>query len=114
MKPSHAALAAACCFMALAACSGLTSADDKAVAIEVVSPPDSLDIGDTALVHVRVLNRAGDSIPNAPVFLTPIHGDSLLTVDTTRVAIVGKATGIDSVVVTSGSLPSAPFRVVVR
>ena len=112
MRRSHAALAAACCFLALA-CEGLTSAADKPVAIEIVDPPDTVAVGDTAAVHVRVLNRDGDSIVGAAVSLVSLTPDTL-GVDNSRIAVVGRMAGPGRAIAVAGNLPSAPFPVVVK
>lgn len=97
----------------VAGCQGLTSSDAKAVAIEVVAPPDSLHVNDTIAIHVRVLNRNGDSIPSAPVRLVSLTPDTL-GIDSSRTAIVGIHVGPGKFVAFSGSLPSVPIAVIVK
>lgn len=111
MKFSHAALAAACCFTVLG-CEGLSSAEDKPVAIEIVAPPDSILVGDTIVIQVRVLNRSGDSIPGAVVTLISLTPDTL-GVDNARLAVIGKAVGPGRAIAESG-IRSEPFPVLVK
>ena len=98
--------------MALA-CEGLRSSDSKPVAIEVVGPPESITVGQTLPIHVRVLNRNGDSIVGAPVRLVSLTPDTL-GIDSASVAIVGLLAGPGKFVVFSGSLPSVAFPVQVK
>jgi hypothetical protein len=106
----HAAHAAA--WILVAACSGLTSSASTPVAIEFVEPPDTVAVGDTVPLHIRVLNRDGDSIPGAPVLLFSLDPDTL-GVDSARLAVVGVAPGPGRVVARSGELSSNPFRIIV-
>ena len=62
------------------------------MSVEIVAPPDSLHVGDTVAIHVRVLNRDGDSIVGAVVRLVSLNPDTL-GIDSARVAIVGKHVG---------------------
>jgi hypothetical protein len=94
------------------ACEGLSSAADKPVALEVTLPKDTIAVGDTLLIHVKVLNRSGDSIPSAVVTLVSLN--DTLDVDNSRVAVIGKLTGHGRAIAVSGSLPSEPFAVVVK
>lgn len=94
-----------------AACSGAFAGNDP-VAIEFVAPPDTLHVGDTTAVHVRVLDRAGDSVPGAPVRLVSLNPDTL-GVDTLRQAVIGKAVGPGRLVAWSANLASDPFRIIV-
>jgi hypothetical protein len=96
----------------LAACEGLTSGGNVPVAVQFVQPPDSMHVGDTVVLLVRVLNRAGDSIPGAPVSLFSV--DSLMTVDSARFAVVAKFVGTGHVVAKSGSLPSDPLPIPIK
>jgi hypothetical protein len=75
--------------------------------------PDTIAAGDTLVIHVRVLNRSGDSIPNAAVTLVSLTPDTL-GVDNSRTAIVGIIPGHGRAIAVSGSLPSEPFAVVVK
>ena len=95
------------------ACEGLTSGDAKPVAIEIVQPPDSIHIGDTVAIHVRVLNRAGDSIIGAPVALSAINPDTI-GVDSAKTAVIGKVAGIGQVVASSGGFHSDIFRIPIK
>jgi hypothetical protein len=83
------------------------------VAIEIVHPPDSVLVGDTVVIHARVLNRSGDSIPGAPMALISLTPDTL-GVDAARFAVVGKAKGPGQAIVKSADLPSSPFLIPVK
>jgi len=96
----------------MAACEGLTSGENVPVAVQFVQPPNSMHVGDTVVLRVRVLNRSGDSIPGAPVSLFSV--DSLLTVDAARMAVVAHYTGTGKVVAKSGSLPSDPLPIPIK
>lgn len=103
---------AACVLLPPTACQGLTSGESVPVAVQFVQPPDSMHVGDTVVIHVRVLNRSGDSIPGAPVSLFSV--DSLLAVDTARFAVVARFPGTGRVVARSGSLPSDPLPIAIH
>jgi hypothetical protein len=90
----------------------VSSADDVAVAVEIVAPPDSIHVGDTVVIHVRALNRGGDSIA-AAITLVSLTPDTL-GVDNTKLAIIGKAPGTGRAIAVTGSLPSEPFAVPVK
>jgi hypothetical protein len=94
-------------------CRGLVSGDSTPVAVQVVAPPDSLLIGDTVPIEVHVLNRSGDSIPGAPIALVSLNPDTI-GIDSARQAVVGIAAGPGQVIAKTGSLPSQPFRIVVK
>ena len=94
-------------------CRGLVSGDSTPVAVQVVAPPDSILVGDTIPIDVRVLNRSGDSIPGAPVALVSLNPDTI-GVDSARLAVVGLAKGPGQVIAKTGSLPSQPFRIIVK
>ena len=99
--------------MVFAGCQGLVSDDSTAVAVQVVAPPDSIAVGDTVPITVRVLNRSGDSIPNAPVVLISL--DTLfISIDSARLAVIGDSAGLGRVIAKTGSLPSDPFRIIVK
>lgn len=83
------------------------------MALELVGLPDSIHVGETLAVHVRVLNRSGDSIPNAVVTLVSLTPDTL-GVDNAKVAIFGKLAGQGRAIAVSGTLPSEPFAVPVK
>jgi hypothetical protein len=110
----HAALAAACCVLALS-CEGFTAGSNEAIAVQLVNPPDTILVNDTVVIQVRVLNRSGDSIPGAPVAIHSLAPDTL-GVDSARMAIVGLKPGRANFVAVarSSNLPSAPFPVVVK
>jgi hypothetical protein len=83
------------------------------VAVQFVQPPDSMHVGDTLVLRVRVLNRAGDSIPGAPVALVALNPDTM-DVDTARFAVIAKIVGTGRVVAKSGSLPSDPLPIPIK
>jgi len=83
------------------------------VAIQIVNKPDSIHVGDTVFIHVRALNRSGDSIPGAPITLDVENPDTI-GVDTARQAVIGRAVGAGRVVAKSGNLPSDPFTILVK
>ena len=65
-------------------------------------------------IHVRVLNRSGDSIPDYPVVLVSLSPDTI-GIDSARVAVVGLlAPGSGRVIAKAGSLPSELFRIIVK
>lgn len=108
--------AAALLVAVAAACTGLTS--DAPIAIEVVAPPDTVHVGETLAVNVRVLDRNGDSIPGAAIFLTSFKPDTL-GVDTAgqRVFVIAPpAPGTVAqctLTARSGNIISSPFRITV-
>ena len=79
--------------------------------MQFVQPPDSMKVGDTVVLHVRVLNRAGDSIA-APVVL--FSQDSLLAVDSALSAVIGQFAGTGHVVARTGPLPSDPLPILIH
>ena len=111
VRPATRLVAGALALAAGASCSGIVSGDEP-VAIEFVAPPDTVLVDDTVVMNVRVLNRAGDSIPGAPVRLIALNPDTL-AVDSALQAVIGRAPGPGRVVAWSGSLPSDPFRIIV-
>lgn len=103
-------LAAALLVLSLVACRGFLSDDASPVALQVIAPPDSLAVGDTATITVEALNRSGDVIPDAVIFLISLTPDTI-GVAGTGVAVVGLAPGPGDVLAQTGSLRSAPFRI---
>lgn len=95
------------------ACKGFTEGRDQPVAIEFVGVPDTIAVGDTVPVPVRVLNRAGDSILGAPIRLTSLNPDTL-GIDSASQSVVGLMPGPARIVARSGSLPSSPLRIAVK
>lgn len=95
------------------ACRGLTSGKDQPVAIEFVGARDTVKVGDTVFVPVRILNRDGDSIPGAPIALTSLNPDTL-QVDSARQSVIGVRPGPARIVANSGALRSDPFRITVK
>ena len=72
-----------------------------------------VEVGDTLPLRVRVLDRAGDSIPGAPVQLVVLDTAKLL-VDSADLAVIGRdTTGATParVVAYSGNLRSSPFSI---
>lgn len=83
------------------------------VAVLFVQPPDSMHVGDTVVLRVRVLNRAGDSIPGAPIVLFSENPDTM-GVDSARFAVIAKIVGTGRVVARSGTLPSDPLPIPIK
>jgi hypothetical protein len=75
--------------------------------------PDSVLVGDTVVIRVRVLNREGDSIIGAPVELVSLTPDTL-GVDNAKTAVIGRMPGPGRAIARSGDLPSAPFAIPVK
>jgi hypothetical protein len=109
-----AALAAWSLTLLAAACTHLTTDLKAPVAIEFVAfTYPFVEVGDTLPLHVRVLDRAGDSIPGAPVELVVLDTAKLL-VDSADLAVIGRdTTGTTParVVAVSGNLRSSPFSI---
>jgi hypothetical protein len=109
-----AALAAWSLTLLAAACTHLTTDLNAPVAIEFVALTyPFVEVGDTLPLHVRVLDRAGDSIPGAPVQLVVLDTTKLL-VDGSGLAVIGLDTtgaGAARVVAVSGRLRSSPFSI---
>lgn len=82
------------------------------MAIDVIGLPDSIHVGDTVVLHIRALNRSGDSIA-APIELVSLTPD-FLDVDNSRQAIVGKAVGAGRAIARTVDLPSEPFTIPVK
>jgi hypothetical protein len=95
------------------ACKGFTEGRDQPVAIEFVSAPDTVAVNDTVPIAVRVLNRAGDSIPGAPVVLTSLNPDTL-GIDSASQSVIGLLPGPARIVARSGTLVSSPFPIRVK
>lgn len=109
----RAALAAALLFLGpAAACTGLVSSDATPVSLVVLAPPDTIQVDDTVDIVVRVLNRAGDTIPGALVTLHSTAPDTI-GIDSARVAVIGLRAGSGQVVPFAGPLSGSPFRIVV-
>lgn len=72
-----------------------------------------MHVGDTLVLRVRVLNRAGDSIPGAPVALISLDPDTM-GVDSALFAVVANIVGTGRIVAKSGSLPSDPLPIPIR
>jgi hypothetical protein len=96
------------------ACKGFTEGRDQPVAIEFISASDTaVAVDDTVFVPVRVLNRAGESIPGAPVLLTSLNPDTL-GVDSASQSVFGRRPGPARIVARSGPLTSNPFSIRVK
>jgi hypothetical protein len=97
-------------------CTSLTGGDASApVSIEFVTshaPPDTVEEFDTVVVSVRVRNRAGDTIPNAPRQLISLAPDTV-GIDTVLLGLIGLRPGAARVLAVSGKLRSDPLPVVV-
>ena len=82
-----------------------------------MDPPDTILVGDTVPVTIEALNRAGDPIPGAPVFLVSFRDTVVGIADSVKVVglpIDTLATDTASVVAKVGNLTGFPFRIVVR
>jgi hypothetical protein len=107
----RAALAAACCLLVFGpACTNLTTDLTRPVAIEFVTQASPfVEVNDTLPLVVRVLDRAGDSIPGAPVSLLVLD-TAALGLDSAHQAVFGRAPATSArVVAVSGSLRSDPL-----
>ncbi|MDO8665997.1 MAG: hypothetical protein Q7J79_05255 [Gemmatimonadales bacterium] len=93
-------------------CKGFTESSSQPVAIEFVGAPDTVAVDSSVFIPVRVLNRAGDSIPGAPIALTSL--DTLTRIDSTGRFVIGLFPGPARIVAVSGSLRSSPFRITVK
>lgn len=96
----------------LIACKGLSS--DGPVAIEFVQPPDSILVGQTLTLHIRALDRSGDSTA-ATIYLVALNPDTLAT-DSVALSITGVATNATKnahgrVVARAGNLRSEPLSI---
>ena len=68
-------------------------------------------MGDTLRLHVRVLDRGGDTIPDAAVSLAVVD-TAYLTLDSAAFAVIGRATTTAArVVALAGSLRSDPLSI---
>jgi hypothetical protein len=107
-------LAAALLALPLAACRGFLSDESTPVAIQIVYPPDTIVVGDTVRITVEALNRSGDVIPDAAVFLIALTPDTV-AIGPDSVSVIGVAApGGGSVLAGVGNLRSVPFRIIVR
>jgi hypothetical protein len=82
------------------------------VAIEIVPPADPfVEVGDTLRLHVRVLDRGGDTIPATGARLAVID-TAYLTLDSADLAVIGRATTTAArVVALAGNLRSDPYSI---
>ena len=108
---------------AVSACTGLTVGNTP-VAIEFVQPPASITVGQTDTLHIRVLDRSGDSLPGAPIVVMSLD-THFLRVDSLPgqpPAIGWTVTGLTTdsahsiaarVVATTGKLQSIPLVITV-
>jgi hypothetical protein len=92
------------------ACSNLTTDLSLPVAVEFVTQASPfVEVNDTLRLAVRVLDRAGDSIPGAPVALLVVD-TAYLALDSVAHAVIGRAPATAArVVAVSGSLRSDPL-----
>jgi hypothetical protein len=97
-----------------AACTSLTGDASQPVAIEFVlgqSPPLRLEEFDTLPIAVRVRDRAGDTVPGAPVTLTAVAPDTVFGIDSAAQTVFGLRPGDGRLVASSGALQSSPLAV---
>ena len=83
------------------------------VAIEFVQPPDSMHVGDTVALHIRVLNRSGDSIVGAPLIIFSNDADTM-AVDSVQLLVIAKVKGTGRIVARSGTFPSNPLLIPIK
>jgi hypothetical protein len=116
LTTSHATAAVACALAVLGtSCASITGDANAPIAIEFVTshaPPDTVEEFDTVPLHVRVRNRAGDSIPGAPVRLVSLNPDTL-AIDSALLAVIGVQPGPARVVAISANLHSDPLPILV-
>ncbi len=115
MTSRHATAAVACALAVLGTgCASITGDANAPVAIEFVLPSGSLTLTvqefDTVPLVVRVRDRAGDTIPGAPVQLISLNPDTL-GIDSATSSLIGIQPGPARVVAISGSLHSNPLQV---
>lgn len=94
-------------------CASIVGDSSAPVAIEFATsqpPPIRLEEFDTVVVRVRVLDRAGDTIPGAPVRLVSLNPDTV-AIDTVNWGLVGVRPGPARVLAMSGSLRSDPLAI---
>jgi len=92
-------------FLALAACSDLSSNDETVVALQVTSPPGAVvEVGDTVTYTVVALNRNGDPIAATIRWSTP--DTATLAVDSLSGVVLGKKPGPGRVQAISDGLVS--------
>jgi hypothetical protein len=105
----------ACALVVLgAACQGYSTDLKAPVAIEIISPrvpPGNLEEFDTLRLGVRVLDRAGDSMPGATVRFRAL--DTTIVVDSVKFFVTGRVLGTGRVIATANNLQSAPLVVTV-
>ena len=105
----------ACALTALGAgCQGYSTDFSTPVAIEIIStrvPPGNVEEFDTLRLGVRVLDRAGDSVPGALVRLLAF--DTTIVVDSAAFSVVGRVPGTGRVIALWNNLQSALFVVTV-
>jgi len=94
------------------ACTHLTTDSRAPVAIEFSALPNPyVEVGDTLRLHVRVLDRAGDSIPDADVRIAVVD-TAYLALDSADRAVIGRAPASAArVVALSGTVRSDTFSV---
>ncbi len=117
MNLRHATASVACALAVLGtSCASITGDATAPVAVEFVLPAFSQSLTvqefDTVPIGVRVLDRAGDSIPGAAVRLISFNPDTL-AVDSVHFALIGVAPGPARVVAIAGELQSSPLSVTV-
>ena len=94
------------------ACSKITSSD-QVVALDILLPDSGhIELGDTLLPLGRALNSQGDSVA-AQIFWASLDTASIVVLDSTTGATVGKAPGSGRLQARVGLLRSNPQNVVV-
>jgi hypothetical protein len=79
-----------------------------------VFPPDTIAVGDTVPITVQALNRSGDTIPGADVFLLTLTPDTI-AIGPDSVSVIGVIGGGGANLQAGvGNLRSTPFRIIVR
>ncbi len=97
--------------LSLAACSSLGDSGAP-VAIDVLTPiPAAVDIGDTIVLHARLLDQGGDSVAGTIRWRTP---DTTVTVDSITGAFTGLLTGSGRVQALGAGLVSTLIQYTVR
>ncbi len=115
MNLRHATAPVACALAVLGtSCASITGDANAPVAVEFVLPAftQSLQVQefDTVPIGVRVLDRAGDSLPGIAVRLISFNPDTL-AVDTVHFALIGVTPGQGRVIALAGDLQSSPLTV---
>ena len=113
MKSRHATAAVACALAVLGpSCASITGDAKAPIAVEIVLPRFrqqlTIEEFDTVAIAVRVLDRAGDSIPGVAVQVISFNPDTL-QVDSQPLALIGLRPGPARVLAIAGGLRSDPL-----